>query len=128
MSDLARFRISNILPDVTHAELLDSLSRQLALDDVVLNDRALRPAGDGEMQEAEFELPNDEADIIRGAMKESKVFIDRLGRTMVLRFTEIASSSHTSNAYSRSNQPCNAKVVPAVPKLQSANHFRPSDV
>jgi len=88
MPRVARFRLTNINLDVTAQEIIEALGGQLALDDVVLDEKSLRKNGaDGfNTLEAEFELPDDEADLVRGPMRDSKVFIRR---TIVLHFEEI---------------------------------------
>lgn len=82
---LARFRVTGFGPNVSASELQAALSTQLALDDVVLDVRSLKKRSDG-ICEAVFELPNVEADMVRGPMKQAKVFI---GATMVLNFKEV---------------------------------------
>lgn len=85
-TNLVRFRVTNIALGVGYNELLDALSNQLALDDVVLHGDTLK--SDGLTQEAEFELPNLEADLVRGPMRNSRIRFD--STSMVLRFEELS--------------------------------------
>mmetsp|Transcript_126407 Transcript_126407/g.369342 ORF Transcript_126407/g.369342 Transcript_126407/m.369342 type:complete len:316 (+) Transcript_126407:106-1053(+) len=86
-----RFRITNIANGVSYDELLEALSTQIALDDVRLlrHTFKLDPHADGKTQVAEMELPSDEAELIRGAMQQAKVFVQRLGITTVIHFSEL---------------------------------------
>lgn len=86
---LARFLVSGIPRGVTAAELEEALQDQLYLDGVELERGTLRRDDGGEGQEAEFEIPDEEADLVRGPMKESKVFFERFGTSTVLRFNQI---------------------------------------
>lgn len=90
----ARFRITNVAKSVSHDELLEALTMQLALDDVRLVPHSLKldVSTGGEMQVAEIELPHDEADLVRGPMRQPKVFIEALGITMVILFEELRES------------------------------------
>eukprot|EP00928_Gymnodinium_smaydae_P021270 TRINITY_DN18281_c0_g1_i1.p1 TRINITY_DN18281_c0_g1~~TRINITY_DN18281_c0_g1_i1.p1 ORF type:complete len:177 (-),score=35.76 TRINITY_DN18281_c0_g1_i1:57-587(-) len=81
---VARFHVSNISPDVNEPELYEALTDQLGLEDVTLLDASLADAGDG-TQIAEVELPDAEADLLRGPYREAKVYIRR---TLILRFAE----------------------------------------
>mmetsp|Transcript_4591 Transcript_4591/g.9387 ORF Transcript_4591/g.9387 Transcript_4591/m.9387 type:complete len:330 (+) Transcript_4591:53-1042(+) len=86
-----RFRITNIANGVSYDELLEALSTQIALDDVCLLRHTFKPDShaDGETQVAEMELPSDEAELLRGAMQQAKVFVQRLGITTVIHFSEL---------------------------------------
>eukprot|EP00928_Gymnodinium_smaydae_P044852 TRINITY_DN29939_c0_g1_i1.p1 TRINITY_DN29939_c0_g1~~TRINITY_DN29939_c0_g1_i1.p1 ORF type:complete len:192 (+),score=48.32 TRINITY_DN29939_c0_g1_i1:146-721(+) len=101
----ARFRISGIASDVTFQELQKALESDLCLEGVALVPNSLRPAasadsGDAATQEAELELPHDEADLLRGPMKEAKI---RLRSTMLLRFDETAARTEPRASRRRSN-------------------------
>lgn len=80
-----RFRVTNIAAGVTGSALLEALTSQLALDDVALVWGSLKKVEDG-TQEAEFDLPNEEAELLRGPMSQAKVHI---GGPMIVRFSEL---------------------------------------
>mmetsp|Transcript_59706 Transcript_59706/g.129326 ORF Transcript_59706/g.129326 Transcript_59706/m.129326 type:complete len:214 (+) Transcript_59706:15-656(+) len=98
----AKFKVWNIGRDVTAEELSEALSTQLALEDVNLDMSSLKLSVDGRTQEAEFQLPDEEADLVRGPMSEAKVFIERISSTVVLKFSEIGKERKAPSAPSRS--------------------------
>lgn len=90
---LVRFEITNIAKNVSYDELLEALTKQLALDDVDLITDSLKPDGNatgGDTQAAELAIPDDEADLLRGPMQEAKVFVESLGITTIIRFREVS--------------------------------------
>mmetsp|Transcript_103248 Transcript_103248/g.181994 ORF Transcript_103248/g.181994 Transcript_103248/m.181994 type:complete len:216 (+) Transcript_103248:2-649(+) len=69
---------------MTYEELVDALSDQLALEGFRIDKETL----DFEVPQVfELELPDDEADILRGPFSDAKVVVER--QTIVLRFKEM---------------------------------------
>eukprot|EP00931_Biecheleriopsis_adriatica_P105398 TRINITY_DN79958_c0_g1_i1.p1 TRINITY_DN79958_c0_g1~~TRINITY_DN79958_c0_g1_i1.p1 ORF type:complete len:150 (-),score=25.85 TRINITY_DN79958_c0_g1_i1:22-471(-) len=83
-----RFCVTGVPADLNEAELQHALVEQLGLDDIVLHRDSLKedPAGDNESMRAEFELPDEEADLLRGPYQEAKVYVRR---TIRLQFAEV---------------------------------------
>mmetsp|Transcript_112532 Transcript_112532/g.195309 ORF Transcript_112532/g.195309 Transcript_112532/m.195309 type:complete len:288 (+) Transcript_112532:50-913(+) len=88
-SEIARFRVSNLGPQVTCEDLQTALERQLGLSSVRVLPGSLRPEGFGGMQEAQFDLPSSDAALLRGPMREARVYI---GETLKIRFEELPMS------------------------------------
>mmetsp|Transcript_29728 Transcript_29728/g.81408 ORF Transcript_29728/g.81408 Transcript_29728/m.81408 type:complete len:209 (+) Transcript_29728:112-738(+) len=84
-SECSRFRLEHPGTDVNEHELLEALTEQLNLDDVKLVAGSIQEVPDG-VQVAEVELPDEEAEILRGPYREAKIYIRR---TIIVRFTEL---------------------------------------
>jgi len=95
-----RFRIKGLHECVTHHELLEALTDNAALEDVNIDRRSMRPNGDG-TQSCEFEVPPDEASMLRGPMREAKFFFDSVRTTVVVTFEEVGAGGGSSGSQSR---------------------------
>lgn len=82
-----RFRVTGFDAETTAPEVYDALAKQLALEDVNLDKGSLKSAGGG--KQCEFELPDEEADLLRGPYASCKVGIRGITE---LQFKEIGPS------------------------------------
>lgn len=85
---MPRFRIKDLDEKVGYDELLEALTEQVAIDDAKIDEKSLRPNGDGTLM-VEFEVSNAEATLLRGPMKQAKIFIASLRRSMMIGFEEV---------------------------------------
>lgn len=82
-----RFRVTGFDADTTAPEVYDALAKQLALEDVNVDKGSLKSAGGG--KQCEFELPDEEADLLRGPYACCKVAVRGITE---LQFKEIGPS------------------------------------
>lgn len=97
---MVRFRIKGLHEKVSHHELLEALTENAAIEDVKIDKRSMRPNGDG-TQSCEFEVPPDEASMLRGPMREAKFFLDSIRTTVVITFEEVGAGGGSSGSQSR---------------------------
>lgn len=91
---LVRFRVVGFDEHTTAPEVYDALSKQLALEDVRVDQGSFQSVGGrGETKQCEFELPDEEADLLRGPYAQCKVGIRGITE---LEFKEIGPATGTA--------------------------------
>lgn len=96
---LVRFRVAGFDEHTTAPEVYDALAKQLALEDVSIDKDSFQSTGGGGKQ-CEFELPDDEAELLRGPYACCKVGIRGITE---LQFKEIGPSKGRKAGNAQSN-------------------------